>query len=225
MKATILSLLLLIVGCNPTMSYTYPQADLLMAEGFIACSVANHASVKKMDEAKAIEEAKAAQEAARAAEEAAKAKAEAETQASAKAAIEAAEEAAKPIYPSKYLRLLSSKTGCGPCIHQDQILMGSDWIIHDGNEEQNKDKRPYHGLKQEVESLRDANNPLWAKYKAKIVPFWQLVEDGKVVKTHSGVLTLNQLRDFYLTASSEKHNNSDCTCENCKCGANCQCGR
>lgn len=101
------------------------------------------------------------------------------------------------IYPKKYLRLLSARTGCGPCIHQDQILLGSDWIMRDGTEEDNKDKRPYHGLRERVESLKDRDNPLWAKYKPTGVPFWQLIVDGKVVKTNAGVLSLNELNKFY----------------------------
>lgn len=107
------------------------------------------------------------------------------------------------IFPKKYLRLLSAKEGCSPCKQQDNILKGSDWIIREGSEEQNKDKRPYHGIKESVESLNDGNNELWKKYNTNTVPHWQLVIDGKVVKTYSGVMSLSELRAFFLNGDEE----------------------
>jgi hypothetical protein len=125
--------------------------------------------------------------------------------------------------PKKYLRLFSVDEGCGHCIRQDQILLGSDWKIYNGTEKDNQDKIPYHGIKESAKDLV-VKSDLWEKYKAKSVPFWQLIEDGKVVKTYSGVLTLPELREFYLNLKTgENHNNPDCTCENCKCGSTCKC--
>lgn len=101
--------------------------------------------------------------------------------------------------PKKYLRLLSAEAGCGPCIHQDQILTGSDWIILDGDEKVNESKIPYHGIHERVKSPDDENNPLWAKYKAESIPHWDLIIDGKVVNTIEEVLDKDALRKFYLS--------------------------
>jgi len=103
------------------------------------------------------------------------------------------------ITPKKYLRLLSAEAGCGSCIHQDMILIGSDWIILNGDEKANENKIPYHGIHERVKSLNDETNPLWVKYNASSVPHWDLIVDGKVVNTVEGVLDRSELRRFYLS--------------------------
>lgn len=173
MKYLIL-LAVLLAGCGKISAPSYPLKDTIAAEGFVATSVVYHRTFGGKPTPKDMEFGVVTTE-----------------------SPSAPTEKPKSIYPSKYLRLLTAEAGCGPCIHQHQILIGSDWIIHLGTEEQNKDKRPYHGLEERVKSLNDSNNPLWAKYGAPAVPFWQLVVDGKVVETHSGVLSLKELRAFY----------------------------
>lgn len=221
MKYTIFILLLLLVGCQQNTAF--PDRIKLTTEGFIACVSAN----QKIQTVKQEEAIKAAE-----VEAAIKAESDAKAQEEANLAAKKAEEAAKKLAdeqakivktPKKYLRLFSAEAGCGPCIHQDQILLGSDWIMVNGTEKDNQDKIPYHGIKETIPHLNTPSG-LWTQYKAKSVPFWQLVEDGKVVKTYHGVLNLQQLREFYLnTKTGEKHNNEDCTCENCKCGSGCKC--
>ena len=200
----LLILVLCLVGCQPNAKF--PERLLLTTEGFIACVSANQKiQIAKQEEVR-IEAIRVEAEV--------KAKEEAEAAKKAEAVVKT---------PKKYLRLFSAEAGCGPCIHQEQILLGSDWIMVNGTEKDNQEKIPYHGIKETVPDTK-TQSPLWEQYKAKSVPFWQLVEDGKVVKTYHGVLNLNQLRDFYLnTKIGEKHNNPNCTCENCKCGANCSC--
>jgi hypothetical protein len=209
-------LAILFAGCNT--SEVLSQKDLLTTEGFIAVSVAvNQKSMKAEEEKKLIE--------IQAKENAAILEKEIEEQKKIEAELEAKRIAEENIVktPKKYLRLFSVDEGCGHCIRQDQILLGSDWKIYNGTEKDNQDKIPYHGIKESAKDLV-VKSDLWEKYKAKSVPFWQLIEDGKVVKTYSGVLTLPELREFYLNLKTgEKHNNPDCTCENCKCGSTCKC--
>lgn len=100
--------------------------------------------------------------------------------------------------PKKYLRLLTAAKGCGPCIRQFEIIIGSDWMIHQGTEKDNESRIPYHGLYEKVESPKDSANPLWEKYEAKSLPHWEVIEDGKKVRTYEGVLNKNNLRKFYL---------------------------
>ena len=196
----LLILCILLTGCGNSIDIT---KEVLTTEGFIAVAVAQQTKT----EAKKVEAVKAVEE---------EVKVEVKQE-------NIPEQAIKIKTPSKYLRLFSAEAGCGPCIHQEQILMGSDWIIKNGAEEDNQSDIKYHGLKQTVPNLNSGNDQLWQKYKAKSVPFWQLIENGKVVKTHSGVLTLNELRDFYLNLKKTDKPSSNCTCEDCKCGPNCQC--
>lgn len=217
--------MLLIVGCNNIVAMS--QKELLTTEGFIAVAVAvNQRGIKIEEEKQALIIKQEAEEKANAE----KAKLEEEARIKVEQELELARKAQElkdkeSVAPKKYLRLFSSESGCGSCIHQDTILIGAEaskWIFHKGSEEENKDKKPYHGIIETVESLNDVNNPLWKKYKTESVPRWQLIEDGKIIKTYSGVLTLPQLKDFYLnTSKTVGLVNVDCTCDVCKCG---QCG-
>lgn len=166
-------IVVMLAGCGQMSSSKLSTSDLIKAEGFTAYSVA----VYKRDTptptpVKEVEQPVAV-------------------------VTEVAKDPKVIKTPKKYLRLLSAEKGCGPCIHQDQIITGSDWQIHSGPESKNEDKIPYHGIHERVESLNDVNNPLWSKYNAKSVPHWDLIVDGKIVKTFEGVMNLNQLREFY----------------------------
>lgn len=186
MKYVLCILLITLVGCN-TQTTKLSTKDLVKTEGFIAYSVAVY---NKTDPAKAAENQWVESILTG-------------TETSLPDVLpnqkpEEQKEKTAPTTPKKYLRLLSAEKGCGHCIHQEQILTGSDWIIRKGTEEENEKKLPYHGLKEQVKSMRDTDNPLWDKYKAKALPHWQLVKDGKVVKTHEGVMDLEELRTFYV---------------------------
>lgn len=157
-------------------SYKISELDLIKSEGFIGYSLANYNKnqSKKIDSEPIFDVSK----------------------------IEAKTEEVK--IPKKYLRLLTAYSGCPHCIHQNEVLIGSDWIIHSGTERDNEKKMPYHGLKETVESTSDSNNPLWEKYKASALPHWELVVNGKVVKVNEGYMSLNELREFYLNGDKSE---------------------
>lgn len=145
------------------------QLELIKSEGFIGYSLANYnkGQPKQVDEP----------------------------------AVDVKEAVAEPevvgakLAPRKYLRMLSAKKDCVYCLKQEEIFKEHNWIVKTGVEE--TVEKPYHILREEIESMKDTDNPLWKKYNTKVVPFFQVVVKGKVVDTHEGMLTHEELAKIY----------------------------
>lgn len=171
---------LILSGCGSAIS-----VDLITAEGFVGYSIANNnkkAEIKQIEEdEKKAEEAQ--KDLIRAKEEAAKAKAQTE--------------ADNRVPPIKYFKLLSAKTGCPVCVSQNALLEKHKWIVKVGKP--GEVERPYHILKEEMKDT-SGDDPLWDKYKADGLPFFQLVVDGKVVSTHEGLMSHEELTKLYNEA-------------------------
>lgn len=164
---TLISLML--IGC----STSFTSLDIIRAEGFMAYAVA---SFKNKDDKRQEEDNnKRAEEASKSLQDAKKA-------------------IVKSPVPKRYIRMLSAAKGCPPCNTQKKIFADHKWIFKTGVEENNT--LPYHGLYEEIKDLADGDNPLIKKYSSTDLPFFQLVVDGKVTKTHAGLLSHEALVEF-----------------------------